>query len=290
MKDTGITAQFRQTLKNPAAEELIDLGFYRPLAFLLVKIFVLFPISPNQISFLAMLCGIASGIILGGGTCAHWILGGLVFAFANVLDCCDGMVARLKHNGSKTGRIVDGLVDYVTNAAAYIGFAIGASHAVAAGTMHLPCNVWLLMAIAGISTILHSIASDYFRNSFINQTKRAGTTAGTEFEEFTLERNRLAGLSGHHLDKTLVEIYLWYLTLQSRKNVQTGTSDALRPKVSTLSIIMWNLIGPSTHISSLVLAAVFFCPMVFFAYVIGIANVWMLLLLIIMPFFNRRAT
>ena len=289
LKNHGLAAQFRQTLKNPAAEELLDLGLYRPLAFLLVKILALFPVTPNQISVMSMLCGIASGIILAGGTCTHWIIGGLMFALANVLDCCDGMIARFKHNGTRTGRIVDGLVDYVTNAAAYIGFAIGASKAVAAGTMHLPFNAWLLMAVAGVSTVFHSIASDYYRNTFINQSKRTGASARSEYEEFVEERDRLAQLSGHTADKALVGIYLWYLALQSKKNVQqaASSSPAVRKNVSTLSVFLWNLIGPTTHISSLVLAAVLFQPMVFFIYVVVVANFWLLFLLVVQPLLNR---
>jgi len=292
LKNPGLAAQFRQTLKNPAAEELLDLGLYRPLAFLLVKILALFPVTPNQISVMSMLCGIASGIILAGGTSVHWIVGGLMFALANVLDCCDGMIARLKHNGTRTGRIVDGLVDYVTNAAAYIGFAIGASKAVAAGIMHLPFNAWLLMAVAGVSTIVHSIASDYYRNTFINQSKRTGASARSEYEEFVEERDRLAQLFGHTVDKALVGIYLWYLALQSKKNVQQAASSShgVRKKVSTLSVFLWNLIGPTTHISSLVLAAVLFQPMVFFVYVVVIANSWLLFLLVVQPLLNRPAS
>jgi len=148
------------------------------------------------------------------------------------------------------------------------------------------------MTVAGVSTVFHSIASDYYRNTFINQSKRTYVSARSEYEEFVEERDRLARLLGHTIDKALVGIYLWYLALQSKKNVQTAVSapQNIRKKVSTLSVFLWNLIGPTTHISSLVLAAVLFQPMIFFIFVIAVANVWLVLLLVVQPLLNRPAS
>ena len=84
------------------------------------------------------------------------------------------MIARLKKNGTKTGRIVDGMVDYIASGAAYIGFAVGMTRAIRCGNLHLPCSPWILMLAAIVSTILHSVSSDYFRNDFIRQERPGG--------------------------------------------------------------------------------------------------------------------
>ena len=95
--------EFKQSLKNFWAEELIDLALFRPLAFLLVKILAPLPITPNQISLAAMICGIAGGCAFAGGSRRLFIIGGLLYGFSTILDCCDGMIARLKKNGPLRG-------------------------------------------------------------------------------------------------------------------------------------------------------------------------------------------
>ena len=45
----------------------------------------------------------------------------------NVFDCADGQLARLKKNGTRVGRIIDGLIDYVTAVATFTGIGIALS-------------------------------------------------------------------------------------------------------------------------------------------------------------------
>ena len=283
MKIKTLFGEFRDSLKNPWAEELIDLVLYRPLAFILVKCIAPLPLTPNRVSGLAMIAGIAAGYYFARGAPKDFVLGGLLFGLSNVLDCADGMIARLKKNGTKTGRIVDGLVDYVASGAVYVGFGIGLTKAVQAGAAHLPFgahSAWLLVVLAVVSTILHSISSDYFRNAFIRQI--AGKTAADDDERlvFSEELARLKKLKGHWFDKTLIRIYLKYLGLQAGKPAEPASpvpAAALRrpPAVSAVTAALWNLIGPSTHITFFILAALIFRPVVFFAFVIVAANLWM---------------
>jgi hypothetical protein len=219
-----------------------------------------------------MLAGIAAGFSLAGGTPQDFLAGGLLFGLSNVLDCADGMIARLKKNGTKTGRIVDGLVDYVASGAVYVGFGIGLTKAAYAGSIHLPCGAWLLVVLAVVSTILHSIASDYYRNAFIRRL--SGKTAAEDDERliFSEELARLRGLKGHLFDKTLIRIYLRYLALQKGR---CRGSPAPQPAIRASTVALWNCIGPSTHISFFIVAALLYQPAVFFFFTIGLANVWM---------------
>ncbi|MGZ3808010.1 MAG: hypothetical protein ACXVCE_07990, partial [Bacteriovorax sp.] len=91
--------EYQKSLKNVHAEEPLDVYFYRPLAFIIVKTFYAFPITPNHYSFLALLSGIASGFHFLKGTPEGFQKGAFFFLLFAILDCCDGMVARLKKNG-----------------------------------------------------------------------------------------------------------------------------------------------------------------------------------------------
>jgi len=267
MKTTALFREFRDSLKNPWAEEFIDLVLYRPLAFVFVKSTASLPLTPNQVSGLAMIAGIAAGGFLAGGRPQDFMIGGLLFGLSNILDCSDGMIARLKKNGTKTGRIVDGLVDYVASGAVFLGFGVGLAR-----TADFPLCALALLALAIASVILHSIASDNCRNAFVRQC--AGKTADDdERRVFSEELARLQMLKGHLFDKTLVRIYLKYLSIQKGENRPS-------PAVSTSRVVMWNLIGPSTHITFFILAALLYRPSIFFIFVIGAANLWMAGLLV----------
>ena len=262
-------SEFAHSLKNPRAEELVDLAVYRPLAFFFVKCTFRLPLTPNRVSLMAMAAGIAAGCCFAGGRPHDFVQGGLLFALSNVLDCADGMIARLRHNGTKTGRIVDGLVDYVAGGAAYLGFGIGLAR-----TADFPVISLALLGCAVASTILHSIKSDFFRNAFVRQG--AGKTdEDNEVRIFSGELDRLNRKPGDFFDKTLIRIYLRYLVLQSGKKHPQAT---LQPPVGPTGMVLWNLIGPSTHITFFVLAAMLNRPEVFFFFSIVAANLWMLML------------
>ena len=88
--------EYKLSLKNLHAEEPLDVYFYRPLAFIVVKTFYSLPITPNMYSLMALLSGIASGYNFIKGTSLGFKWGAFFFLVFAILDCCDGMVARLK--------------------------------------------------------------------------------------------------------------------------------------------------------------------------------------------------
>jgi phosphatidylglycerophosphate synthase len=280
VKSPGLFVEFKQSLKYPLAEEVVDLLFFRPVAFLFVKLFLPLPITPNQVSLIAMGAGITAGFLLAGGDRRHFLLGAACYGLANILDCCDGMIARIKKNGTLTGRIVDGCVDYVIGIAVYGGFAIGLTKAVQSNSIHLPCLAWILVLAAAISFTAHAVFSDKYRNAYINRMRRPEDSDENESRKFQDELQRLEGNKGHTADKILIRIYLRYLQLQSGKSpLKQHRSSGARPQsISSTKVILWNFIGPSTHVFFFVLCACLFNPVLFFIFVIGIANLWMLIL------------
>jgi hypothetical protein len=225
-----------------------------------------------------MAAGITSGVCFSGGSPKSFLLGALFYGLSNVLDCCDGMIARLKKNGTPTGRIVDGLVDYINGIAVYTGVAIGLTKAVQSGALHLPFNAWVLMIAAAASFAAHAMFSDKYRNAYLEQVRQPSGNEQTELEKCKTEQTRLHGLKGHGFDKMLINLYCKYLALQ-RPLPKVGEHRQTVKMVSGTTVILWNCIGPSTHISFLIVSACLFRPSVFFLYVIAAANVWMIFLL-----------
>jgi phosphatidylglycerophosphate synthase len=86
----------------------------RPVAALLLSRIADTRITPNQITLLSLVVAVASGSIL---ICvpgyAGLVLGIVVFELSYVLDCADGMLARLRGIASEAGHLLDFLIDEI---------------------------------------------------------------------------------------------------------------------------------------------------------------------------------
>ena len=96
----NIREEYKKSLKMLEVEELLDLILYRPLALAFVRLIYKTPITPNQVTFMSFLAGLASAYSFAQGTVAGMAWGGVWYAVANTLDCSDGQLARLQGSGT----------------------------------------------------------------------------------------------------------------------------------------------------------------------------------------------
>ena len=274
----SLLQQYKASLKDISIEEPLHLYLFRPVAFVLVKLIYRFPLTPNQISFLSMITGIASGIFFFFGDATSFLYGGLLYGFAYILDCVDGMVARLKKTGTPVGRIIDGAGDYVNSVAVYTGFALGLARA----GYELPASPYLLVALAGASFILHSIIVDYYRKEFM---AHALGKANSVREDIKLSSSRLEKLKqdkGKHFEKLLLRMYIKYSNIQIIKTPKKRKFNRKEYYDANISLLrLWNWIATPTTVLVLVVSSCLYKPAVFFFYILGAANIWMLVLWII---------
>jgi hypothetical protein len=102
-------------------DEPVDRWFSRPLARRLVPLLARTPLTANQVTGLAGLVGVASGVLLAG----EWGLAcAALAALFLVLDCCDGQLARLRGQTGMLGRVVDGIGDYAMALAVHAGLLL----------------------------------------------------------------------------------------------------------------------------------------------------------------------
>ena len=116
----------RATFKPRDVEEPVDYLVNRPLASILVRVFARTRISPNQVTALSGIVGLASGIVVATapqGPSLQIPLGGLLLFASILLDCADGQLARLRGQSSMMGRALDGYVDVIPTASMFLGFA-----------------------------------------------------------------------------------------------------------------------------------------------------------------------
>ncbi len=167
--DMRLRDEYRASLKSVAVEEPIDLLLHRPLAFLVAKAAKPTPITPNQLTVLSMVLGLVSGVVMTAGTQSAALWGAALLVGSQVVDCSDGMLARMRKAGSELGRMLDGMADSVT-----LGFAVIGALTQLIGRMHAkPAEVFVVLLL-GLATIytssLHTSAYDHYKNLFLRVT------------------------------------------------------------------------------------------------------------------------
>jgi hypothetical protein len=242
--------EYRSSLKSIDVEEILDLTIYRPLSFLLVKLIYPTNLTPNQLSVIAMFLGILAGIFYGLGTHQFIIFAAASFFMCNVLDCADGQLARLKKNGTRVGRIIDGLIDYVTSLATFIGIGIALNNNPEFGPIY-----WVLIAAGGVSRVFQNMYFDYYRNLYMAYVHHKVDDIKRETEAYVKFRHEIGKTDGRLVVKSLVDIYVWYSKWQMRitKHVELDVTPEEYKKNNKLILRLWSWLGSTTHLSALVI-------------------------------------
>lgn len=119
------------------------------LAFRLVYPFRNTGITPNHLTTLRLVTGIAACVALSTGNYFMANLGAIFFCISNFLDHTDGELARLTGKSSKWGHYYDLASDAAVNILLFIGIGIGLSKA-NSGIHALPMGCIAGLAVAGI--------------------------------------------------------------------------------------------------------------------------------------------
>ena len=261
--------EYKALLKDTAVEELFDLYLFRPFAFLVVKLVTPTSITPNQLSCSSMITGILSSVFFSLGTETSFLAGGVLYGMTRVLDCSDGMVARLKKTGTLVGRIVDGTVDYVNGIVIYVGIFVGIGRA---GFEYTPSRFWLVLG-AGLCMIFHSMVIDYYRSQFLAHGLGKKISPRKEKEMFTAEFEKIKEQKGRIIDKFLISLYLGYSAIQVNKTVQK--KDYQRESYyrhNKILLQLWSLIGSSSYIFIIMMTGILYQPAILFWYAMAAAN------------------
>jgi phosphatidylglycerophosphate synthase len=221
---------YRSTLKPLEVEELIDLLVHRPLAHLLVLAVKGTAITPDQLTIVSMLVGVAAGVATLSsfvtGRPYLW-LGGLLLILSAVVDCSDGQLARLRKTSSTFGRMLDGAVDAVVQIAVipaallHVWWRNGGDTPGAPALGHSPFAAWLsptgwlVLGVAAILTgIAHTTLYDYFKNVYLRMTMD-GKREGDEDPEEVVAQYAAAQARGVTLlDRIRYEMYIGHVTNQ----------------------------------------------------------------------------
>jgi len=193
------------THKAREVEGAFDVYFYRPLGFRLAEFFAHLKVTPAGVSLLSGLCGVMAGHLYFYSNLSTNIAGMVLHVCANALDNADGQLARLTHQASRKGRIIDSVADHLGFASVYIHLTLRCAFAGASPA------IWLLALGAAISHALQGAAADYYRTAFLYFT-RGGRTEIDSSSDLRSDYQKLSWRQ-RGWDKILLRLYLNF-TLQ----------------------------------------------------------------------------
>ncbi|MGD0781549.1 MAG: CDP-alcohol phosphatidyltransferase family protein [Candidatus Aminicenantales bacterium] len=280
---------YKKSLKMTEVEEFLDLYAYRPAAYLFVRAIYWTSITPNQITLFSIAVGLAAAVCFGFGPAAAGAGAGL-YIIGVVLDCADGQLARLKKNGTRMGRVLDGVVDYITGTSVYVGIGLGLKPPTWPAS-----RWWLLMVAAAASNIFHSMALDYYRTRFLNVIQDTVHGEDEDYRSFAEERAALRAERRRPVKRCAIGVYLRYLDLQRKTAVPIGAKGvdwrACREEFRTANrtiLMMWSFLGSSTQITLLVAAVLLGRFSYYFWAMIVALNFWAAILYIVQSRIDRR--
>jgi hypothetical protein len=246
-----LVEEYKKSLKHIEAEEPLDLCFYRIISFVFVKAILPLPITPNQLSIAALIMGVISAVFYSLGSEESFTIAAVFYATYYLFDLSDGQVARLKKNGTRIGRIIDGIADYVTHFSIYIGLGIGLGNSF---------DTWFLLIITLTCLMAHVILFDFYRSRYLEYTLGEISLYGEDLKKFQREYDELRMTPGKNLEKLVYFLYLKYLVVQqffiskAAKQQRNNKFDILNfLKMNKVVIRLWSFMGSSLHITLLII-------------------------------------
>ncbi len=140
----------------------------RPISLRISKMLIKTGITPNQISVLSFVIGLAGASFFFIGEYFYLILGGILIHIHSIVDGCDGEVARLKLRQTKYGGWLDSVLDRYVDAAIILGLIYGY------WSINGDVTIWIIGFFAIIGSFLNSYTGDKYDSIFRNgdMTKR----------------------------------------------------------------------------------------------------------------------
>ena len=275
--------EYKSVVGKAYNEEPCDLLFYRPMAYLIVKLTFRLPLTPNHFSFLSFLTALAAGVSLSLGTREGFLWGGLGIILFCVWDCCDGMLARMKQNGTPYGKYIDMFVDLVANTVFVVGTSIGLYESGFLTTA-------VLMLLCGGFTLVHVATYQSHKNQFLAYQNKDPDEESRELEN--LEANYVKMKESAANPITVFMLKMCLVFSQQQRNLKSVADCEVENYVRANKMIFpfWGVIAGSTHLTILTVALFLGRVEVYIVYALLFANLWTILMRMIQHGANKNVS
>lgn len=226
MKGKDNKSEYNATLKSMDTEEWFDLIFYRPIGYRWALLAKKLGISPNAITIASIFLGVWAGVMFYFNDLWLNLVGALLLVWANSFDSADGQLARMTHQYSRIGRILDGLSGDLWFAAIYVAICLREN---VTGEFFMAHHwvIWVMAVVTGICHASQAAMADYYRQFHLFFLKGKD---GSELDSAAALKERLAALSWRRdfFQKLTLTFYTNYTVGQERR---TPAMQALREEL-----------------------------------------------------------
>lgn len=212
MSNETTESSYKASLKSMDTEEHIDLAFYRPIGYAWARIAARFGITPNAITIASIFLGIAAGIAFYYNDIYINVMGMLLLVWANSFDSADGQLARMTHQYSRIGRILDGLSGDVWFFTIYVAICLR-ENVTSVFFMEHPWLIWVIAVVTGLCHAKQAAMADYYRQFHLYFLKGED---GSELDRAELLKKQLDAIprKGNFLKRLTMGVYLNYTRQQ----------------------------------------------------------------------------
>jgi phosphatidylglycerophosphate synthase len=268
---------YRQTLKAPETEEPLDLVVYRPLAYLWVRLLERTTVTPNQVTLASIIVGLGAGWLLGLGTSASLRWGAVAVVVFNVLDCVDGMLARVRGMRCPYGYVLDGLAGYLGTLAILLG--LGRAVVIRHGD---PAAWWAIAFVAGVSMAWWCAVVDGLRLEWMRRVYGRRQDRAAELAELTETAAIWRREGTHRAQRLLVACYALYARLWEGRSARERLAPAPEDAVPVAEwaagyrplLRLAVLAGPSMQLTGVAVAAACLRPEWLLLGALFVGNAW----------------
>ncbi len=284
--ETKVTLQ--DTLKSQDTEEWIDLLFYRPVGYRWALFFKKINVTPNTVTILSIILGVAAGVLFYYTNLWLNIIGMLLLVWANSYDSADGQLARMTGNYSRIGRILDGVAGDFWFVSIYAAICLRL-------TPEWFFYIWILASITGFCHGKQAAMADYLRNFHLLFVKGK---KGSELDDSTKlkEQEKRLTWKNNFIEKLFMVFYIpytkdqekWTPQLQAfRKTLADKFGDneystdfreefrqASKPMMKYTNILSFN-----TRTTALFISFFIGLPWVYFLFELSVMNVLLIYML-----------
>ncbi len=206
--------QIESTFKSYDTEEFLDIIFYRPLGYIFALASKRLGISPNTVTIISIIFGVAAGHLFFYRSLTLNLIGIFFLIFAETLDSTDGQLARMTNFKSRFGRILDGFGGNLMFFSIYVH--ICARFIVTGGTPW----IFLIAVLAGFSHSLQSAIADYNRNLYLYLVFGKNKSELDKLNELYPIYNKLTW-KNNFIKKLLMRVYINYTKEQEMFSQKT---------------------------------------------------------------------
>lgn len=210
--------EYQSSLKSMDTEEWFDLHFYRPMGFMWAKLAEKIGVTPNVITIASIFLGVGAGVCFYFNSIWWNLLGVILLVWADTFDSADGQLARMTHQYSRLGRILDGLSGDIWFFTIYVAICLR-ENVTSEFFMAHHWVIWLIAIVTGVCHAIQAAMADYYRQFHLFFVKGK---EGCELENSRILRDKYRDLSWkrNFFSKLVLVFYLNYTVGQEKRTPQ----------------------------------------------------------------------